>query len=145
LKFSNLVFGFVIFSVVLTLIFTVTKDLTNDYGSENAATFDELAGKYDYTSRLTTGSNSTIRTMDEQSQLGIASSEDKQIVLLSGAVSAVRLITNIFPTIGTIIEVSYGDAGGIVPRIIIDAILGIILVFLALVIIHMFMRMKSEV
>ena len=145
MKFANLVFGLVLFSVVITLLFTAARDMTEEYGSSNADAFVTLAGKYDFTSNLTTEANSTIRSMSGQTELGAASSEEKDVFFLSGAVSAVRLIINIVPTTQTIIETSYGDTGNFIPRIIIDAIIGLVIVFIVLVSIHMFMRMRSEV
>lgn len=145
MKFANLVFGLVLFSVVITLLFTAARDMTEEYDSSNADAFVTLAGKYDFTSNLTTEANSTIRSMSGQTELGAASSEEKDVFFLSGAVSAVRLIINIVPTTQTIIETSYGDTGNFIPRIIIDAIIGLVIVFIVLVSIHMFMRMRSEV
>ena len=145
MKFANFVFGLVLFSAVITLLFTAARDMTEEYDSSNADDFVALAGKYDFTSNLTTEANSTIRLMSGQTELGAASSEDKDVFFLSGAVSAVRLIINIVPTTLTIIETSYGDTGSFIPRIIIDVIIGLVIVFIVLVSIHMFMRMRSEV
>jgi len=146
MKFMNLIIGFVLFSVSITLMFTATRDLTSEYGSANAADFVLLAGEYeDYVGNLTTDSGSTLRAMDNQSKTGAASSEGVDINTISGGLSAVRLMSNIFPIMGKIIFKAQDSLGVFVHPIIWAALLGIIVVIIVFVIITMIMRMRPEV
>jgi len=146
MKFVNLIIGFVLFSAVVTLMFTATRDLTSEYESANAADFVELAGEYeDYVANLTTGSDSTLRSMDNQTKTGTASSEGAEINIVSGGLSAVRLITNIFPTMEKILNKGKNSVGGFIHPIVWQAIFGIIAVIIILIVITMIMRMRPEI
>ncbi len=146
MKFANLVIGFVIFSVAVTIMFTAAKDMTSTFGSSSASDFNRLAGTYEpYQKNLTTQSDSAMRGMANQTAVGEASSTERSVFLLTGAVNSVKLIMNVFPTLELVLDTSQEEIGGLIPPIIFDAIIGILIVFILLVVVHMLMRMRSEV
>lgn len=146
MKFVNLIIGFVVFSLVVTLMFTATRDLTSEYEANNAADFVLLAGEYEgYVGNLTTSSDSTIRSMDNQTKTGTASSEDADINIVTGGLSAVRLISNIFPIMGKVLYKAQTSLGGFIHPLIWAAIIGIIAVVIILTVITMIMRMRPEI
>lgn len=145
MKLADLVFGFVIFSLLVTLIFTAVYNMTSLHSADSADEYDALVGEYNYIDEFGLESNSTLRAMDEQMKLGTAEGETTDITFISGTISAGRLIRNIFTTTGHVIEEAYVDTSSYIPRIIIDAILAIIGVFLMLVVLHFIRGYRTEV
>lgn len=146
MKLSNVIYGFIIFAAVTSILFITTAEIVTDYGIEGADEFTTLEQSYKQDiNRLSLDDSSTISDMSEQTQLGEAGSEEKDITLISGAVSASRGITGYFTFMKNITNKAYADTNTYVHPIIKNTMLAILMVFIILVVISMLMRMRPEV
>lgn len=147
MKLVSLIFGFVIFSVVLSMMFASVGDILDKNNSSDAATFTALSGEYEDFTRKIKDDGSTTRNIIDQSKQGAATSETTDVTLLSGALSGGKLTTNFFVNFDNILNNATGDINkgeAYIDNRIVGGILALIVVFLAFVALHFLRGFKTE-
>ena len=147
MKAVNIVIGFVMFSIVLSMMFAATSDIMDREGVEGSDTFNELSGNYDSFGNQFGSSDSTARGIIGATEQGAADSETKDVNILVGALSGGRQVVNFFSNFDNIVsnatgEVNQGEAY-IDPRITRGFLAGIMIV-LAFVVLHFVRGFKTE-
>lgn len=144
MKFSNLLFGIVLFSGFAFIMFGLASNMGENYGSNDAADYSTLAGEYNIVKEASTYENSTTRkisnTLDDAGFDTIAAG----VAAVDQAAEGTKLIKNSVGTIDRMIETTSGDTSGLINPIFKDVILAIITISTVLMILYMFMRFKAE-
>lgn len=148
MKLVNVIFGFVIFSIVTSIMFGSIGFMMVDNDIEGSSTFTDLSDDYEIFYKTINNESSPARASLGQTESGAASSEDVEISLIQGALSAGRLSISFFVNFNSILSTAIGDLDGdgegiIDPKIIVG-ILALLLIFFAFVIIHFIWRAKTE-
>ncbi len=148
MKLVNVIFGFVIFSIITSILFGSVGKMMDANNIGGSSTVNDLSGDYEVFYEQIEDSNSTSRKILGQTEQGAASSEDVEVSLIEGALSGGRLSINFFLNFNKILSTSIGDLNDdgtaiIDPKIIIG-IFALIVVFFAFVIIHFIWRAKTE-
>ena len=148
MKLTNLIIGFIVFSLVLSLMFATAGDILEKNSIDGFEDFNQLAGEYEEMSGEMTEKDSTIRDIDEATKIGAAESENIDVRILKGAVSGGRLSTNFITNFENIIHNATGDAniGGqtYIDRRIVNGVIFIIIVIVVLAILHFLRGFKTE-
>ncbi len=145
MKLANFVFGMVIFSIITTMMFAAIQSISNENNVGNADEWETLAGDYNtFTGKIASGSNSTARQIGDQTESGVASSEDKDVRIISGALSGGRLATNFYANFNEIVQTVTADSSVYIDPRIPAAIVALIGVFLILVALYFLRGFKME-
>ena len=147
MKAVNIVIGFVVFSIVLSMMFAATSDMMDGEGVDGANTFNELSGDYNTLTNELSGKDSTTRDIEEQLDIGEAGGETSDITLLTGALSSGRLIKNYIGNFDNIIHNATGDAntGAVyIDSRITGGIIAIIIIIFIFIIMHFIRGFKTE-
>lgn len=147
MKFINLVFGFVIFVLVLSLMFAGIGDMMKDNNIEGRDTFVELSGQYDGFSDQFDEETSAARNIDAATKTGKAVSEDKDTSILSGALSGGKLVTSFFVNFNNIVNNATEDSrggGNYIDTKVVDGFLVLIVIFIIFVVLHFVRGFKTE-
>ncbi len=93
MKIVNILIGLIIFSVGLSLMFSLAGDIFKQGKVDDSTVnvFTDLAIDYESVSTSQTEENSNIRTIGDATESGPASSDDQSVFLLTGAVQGGRL------------------------------------------------------
>ena len=145
MKIATLLIGLLTFSVVVTIMFSaVQKYLTlNDFSG--ADEWETLAGEYStITGETITDDNSTLRQISGLTKSGEATSETKDIRLISGAISGGKLMTNFFFNFDEVFNKVGGDTKTYIDGRIIAAAIGIILIIVVLSVLFFLRGFKAE-
>ena len=148
MKLANLLFGFLIFSIVLSLFFAATGDimeLNKVAGFEN---FQALSVEYEGLAGQMVDEDSTTRGIVDLTKSGAADSDEKDITILKGAVSGGRLafnfLTNMEGIVNNATEDVRGDCESYIDRRITNGLIFLILIFLSLALLHFARGFKIE-
>jgi len=148
MKAINVVFGFVIFVLVLTMMFAAIADMMIQNNIDGADTFVALSGDYEgFTNQFDEQGNAISRQIIDGTKQGVATSEDKDVSLLSGALSGGRLVTSFFGNFDNIIHNATANANtgeSYIDNRIINGILALIVIFVAFVVLHFLRGFKTE-
>ncbi len=145
MKLSNFVFGIVIFSIVTTIMFGAVQSMLKENNIGDPDEWEALAGSYEtFIGDTSTNINSTSRAILGQTEQGPATSETKDIRLLSGAVSGGRLSFNFFANFQDVINKVRGDTDSYINPRIWGAIVALALIFFGLVTLHFLRGFKTE-
>ena len=148
MKLANLLFGFLIFSLVLSLMFAATGDILSKNDIDGADDFNALAGEYEGLTNSIASKDSTARGIEGVTKTGAADSETTDVSILKGAVSGGRLSFNFFTNFEGIIQNATEDtrSGGAVyiDRRITNGLIFLIIIFLTLALLHFFRGFKTE-
>lgn len=150
-KLTTFVLGMVIFSVVMTMLFSVVDQYTFENNVQRDGEENDwlvLSGNYVSLSDQLSGDNSTIREIRRQSELGASGSEATDARLLSGSISAGRLLVNFFTNSDKVVDKVTGDLNegndAIIDPNIITAIKAIAIIVLILIGLHFIRGFKTE-
>ncbi len=147
MKAVNIVIGFVVFSIVLSMMFAATFDVMNDGGVEGADTFNQLSGQYKGYGEEFDKSDSTSRNIIGATEQGAADSETKDVNILVGALSGGRQVVNFFSNFDDIVHNATGEVNQgqsyIDPRIT-RGFLAVVMIILAFVVLHFIRGFKTE-
>ena len=145
MKLANFVFGMVLFSIITTMMFAAIQSISSDNNFVNDDEWETLAGDYNtFTGKISSKSNSTSRLMGDQTGEGVASSEDKDVRIISGALSGGRLATNFYANFNEIVQKVTADSSVYIDPRIPAAIVALIGVFIILVVLHFIRGFKTE-
>ena len=147
MKAINVVLGFVIFSIIISMMFAAASNIMGENNVEGSDDFDKLSGEYNSFTSGMGDEDSTAREIIGQTKQGEASSDTSDVSLITGALSGGRLVTNFFTNFENIVHNATGDANegeAFVDDRIIGAILAIIVIFIAFVILHFIRGFKTE-
>ena len=152
MKLTNLVIGFVIFSMVLSLMFASADNILdkNDIVLQDGTDFGALAGDYEGLSEQMSDKASTTRDVSDATKLGKTDKDDTDVSILKGAVAGGGLSLNLITNFEGIVSNATADVnqeGGtgvlIDPRIR-NGILAIIVITVIFAIIHYLRGFKTE-
>ncbi len=147
MKLVNVVFGFVIFSIVVSMMFAATGDILSQNDVSGADDFNKLAGEYESFTKQIDNKDSTARGIISQTQQKPSESEESDINALKGAISGGKLSTNFFINFQDIIHNATGDVNtgqSYIDNRIIGGILALIVIFVAFVVLHFIRGFKTE-
>lgn len=147
MKLFNLIIGFVIFSIVVSMMFAATGDILERNKGSGADDFNSLAGEYNSFTNQIDNSDSTARGIISQSEQGVATSETEDVNAIKGALSGGRLSINFFVNFEDIIHnatVDINTGQSYIDNRIIGGVLALIVIFLAFAILHFIWRSKTE-
>jgi len=151
MKLVNVIFGFVIFSIVISIFFGTVAQIMelNEIGSEEEREkFVILSGNYTGFVDNARSKDGTPRGILDQTDQGVASSEEVEVHLIEGALSGGRLTVNFFVNFQNIISRIQGDVNpdseALINPNIITGISALLIIFLAFVIISFIWRAKVE-
>ncbi len=145
MKIATLVLGFLTFSLVVTIMFSAVQSYLTLNDFSGAEEWESLSVDYGgLSSSISTDSDSTLRQVDEQTKQGDVGSKDRDITLITGAVSGGRLLTNFYTNFQNVTAKVAGDTETFVPREIINAVLGILAVIVILSVIFFLRGFKAE-
>jgi|TARA_Y100000034_G_C6897433_1_gene414105 hypothetical protein len=94
MKAVSVLFGLVIFSIFISLLFSLAGDVFDKGKVDDEGVFTSLATTYQDVSESQTQKGSDIRKIADASEAGAASGEDESIFLVKGAVQGGRIIKN---------------------------------------------------
>lgn len=94
MKLVELLYGVIIFSVVISLLFTLAGDFFKEGKVNDSGLYSSLAVDYKKFSENQVFKDSEIREIQGASDVGTASSTSQDIFLLTGAIQGGRLIIN---------------------------------------------------
>lgn len=145
MKLTNLVIGFIIFSIVTTLFFWVTYEMLREQGVEGATDFQGLSGEYgEYASQFDE-EDSAMRDMIKQTESGKASSEEKDVNILTGIVAGGLTALNFLGNFENIVHNATGD---VEQHYVDDRLTGVIIAIIVIVIgftlLHFLRAAKTE-
>lgn len=148
-KLITFIIGLALFSIITSLLFGAVDDYTTENKvRENDQDWAALSGNYNQQIRDLQKEDSNLRNIDDQSNLGAGSSENTDVTLLTGVLSAGRLVTNFYTNFENITNIITSDVNKdgttlIDPKIrgAIVAIIGIILI---LIVVHFIRGFKTE-
>ena len=147
MKAVNLVFGFVIFSIVLSMMFAATSDIMTENSADGAGDFDALSGEYEGFTEEFGDDKGTARGIIDAGKQGDVEGEDVDINIVSGALSGGRLAVNFISNFENIIHNATGDVNtgeSYIDDRIIGVVIILIVIFLAFVLIHFARGFKTE-
>ncbi len=142
-KYIHFVIGIIIFSLFITLIFTVASLIGTDYESRDAAAYSALAGDYDDYIIEGSKANSTIRNVEDKltgKKTVVSIGSD----ILKAAVDGVVLFFGSITTLTTLTDQIIEESGGRIHPLFGTAILSIITIVFVVMVISMLMRFKPE-
>ncbi len=146
MKLSNFVFGIIIFSIVTTLMFGAVQSMLKENNVGDPDEWAELSANYSSNiGKISTKSDSTSRNILGQTEQGDVGGEDRDVTLLTGAVSGGRLTFNFFTNFNDVTNKVRGDTDTFIDPRIWGAIIALALVFLLLVGLHFLRGFKTEV
>ena len=94
MKLVELLYGVIIFSVVISLLFLLAGDFFKEGKVDDSGLYSSLAVEYEGISKNQVFKDSDIREIQDATDIGTASSETQDIFLLTGAIQGGRLIIN---------------------------------------------------
>ncbi len=145
MKVANLIIGLVVFSIVTTMMFAYVQNYLQKNNVGDPTEWEELSGNYNqFVTESTTQANSTLRRISNQTKLGEATSTEKDIRLVSGALGGGRLLINFFLNIDTVANKVQSDTDTYVDPRIIPAIMAVIAIIILLSIIFFLRGFKAE-
>lgn len=145
MKLVTLLLGLVTFSIVATIMFAAVQNYLTDNDFSGAGKWRELSGDYDkFVNQTAENADSTLRKVSDQTKTGEAGSEDKQIVLLEGAVSGGKLMTNFFFNFDEIVRKVGSDTGTFIDPGIVAVVIAIIMVLIILSVLFFLRGFKAE-
>lgn len=145
MKLATIVIGMVLFSIVTTMLFGVIQSISEENNVGKASDWEALSGDYNtFTEKIASKPNSTSRLIDDQTKEGIASSEDQDVRIISGAIGGGRLAINFYANFNEIAQKITGDSSSFIDRRITDGIIAIIGVLIVLMIIYFIRGAKIE-
>ena len=146
-KAFNVVLGFIIFSLVLSMFFAAIAETMALNNVEGAETFAALSGQYEGFSTQEQLPNSTTRQILDGTKIGTATSEETTNFLVSGSLSGGRLSLNFFKGFDDIITITTTNANtgeSYIDSRIIKGILVILTVLSAFILLHFLRGAKTE-
>jgi len=150
-KAINLVIGFALFSIVVSMFFFAISETMkkNNVGNDaDRKVFRDLSGQYADSSSEQSGDGSTARQIIDGTKVGDAGSEDTSNYLVTGALSGGRLSVNFLSYFENIINNAKKDAskGGqnYIDEKIVSAAIAILVLILAFIAIHFLRGFKTE-
>jgi len=148
MKLVSFIFGILLFSIITTIMFSGVQNYLTENQLKDPAEFKQLAGDYEqFIDDTTLKSNSTGLLIREQVETGVASSEERDVDIISGAISGGKLTLNFFTNFDDVVNKVRGDTGRgqdlINPKIF-DVVIALAAVFLILVVLHFARGFKTE-
>jgi len=152
MKAVNILIGLVLFSIGLSLMFSLAGDIFKQgkVDDETIDVFTSLAIDYEGVSKSQTDDASNIRSIEDAAESGPASSEDSSVFLLTGAIQGGRLIidsvgnfNNIANNVSNTIDKDNPSQNWIDPRII-NTIMAIFAIFIIIISIQFLRGFKFE-
>ena len=144
MKFQTLLFGIVIFTVSLSLMFSFAGNILkeSELPESDVDVFTNLAVQYEDLTDEQTADGSDIRNIGDATEAGTASSDTSDIFLLTGAIQGIRLVGNSIGNIKNVVNTAYnttttGDTAigdYIDPRIIATVIALIVIIIIIIVV-----------
>jgi len=147
MKAVNLVFGFVIFSIVLSMMFAATYEIMDKNSVEGADDFNILAGEYESFGGQFDEDAGVPRQMIDQGKEGKTGGEEADITIVTGALSGGKLVVNFFTNFENILHNATGDVNkgeAYIDNRILGGVIALIVIFLAFVLIHFARGFKTE-
>ena len=149
MKLTNLIIGFIVFSLVVSLMFGAAYDILHAEGTDGADDFKALSGEYYTLTKEMADEESVTRDITEQEQVGAGVKTDEpEITAYKGALSGGKMAINFFANFENIIHNASGDAssGGenYIDSKITNGIKFVIIVILAFALLHFIWRFKME-
>ena len=146
MKLISMVIGFLVFSLVATMMFATTHDIMNNNGNvAGTEEFQTLAGDYDDLTGAFGDSSGTARQIENLSKSGAAQATEPDVSAFKGALAGGKMSVNFLTNFQNIINTVSGDVGaGYVDQRIINGILAIIGIFLIFVVVQFIRAFKME-
>lgn len=147
MKLVNVVFGFVIFSIVVSMMFAATSDILKQNDASGSDDFDKLSGEYETFTKGIDDKSSTSRGIIDLTQSKPSESEESDINAFRGAISGGKLATNFFINFENIINNATGDVNtgqNYIDNRIIGGVLALIVIFISFAILHFIRGFKTE-
>lgn len=143
-KYTNILIGLVLFSLFITLMFSMAGSIGTTYGSTSAENFTKLSGEYGvYITEEGTNANSTLRKIE--SKLGNSTNPiSVGADILVAAVDGVKLMFGSVLTLNKVGDQVVEDSNGMINPLFKTAAASIIVIILVIIVISMLMRMKPE-
>lgn len=136
MKLLTIVIGFLVFSLVVSMMFAATSDvMSKNDNTDGSIKFLELSGDYDNLTGKFGDSDSVVRDMSNLTNQGPAGTLEADVGAFKGALAAGKMAINLYANFDTIITTVTEDVKGgnyidsrITSAIII--ILGIVVIFI---------------
>ena len=145
MKLASFIFGIAIFSIATTIMFSAVQSFLAENNVGDPAEWEQLAGEYGkFSSDISTNSNSTLRNIQRQSELGKVGDEEPSTFLVTGAISGGKLSVNFFRNFEEVMYKVSADTGVYIDFRIIIVIIALAAIFTVLVALHFLRGFKTE-
>lgn len=147
MKAVNIVLGFLVFSIVVSMMFAFTSEMLTSEQPKAADEFNALAGDYKSFANEFDEKGSTTREMQDAALGDTAVGTDEpDVASYKGVFSGVKLAINFFVDFEHIVHNATGDANddGYIDKRITNGIIAVFFIIIAFVIIHFIRAFKME-
>ena len=146
MKLTNIILGFVIFSIVLSAMFFITYEILDEENVDDASNFQGLSGEYEDFAGTFRRDDGTMRDVHDELEQSEASSEERDISIVGGAISGGLTIFNVITNFENIVHnaTGEGESADYVDHRIIDGIIIVLGVIIIMVGLHYLRGFKTE-
>ena len=147
MKLTNFIFGILIFSVVMTLMFASVQSYLSKNEIGDASEWEALAADYNkFGGAIVNKTDSGSSQIKGETDLGIASTEGSDTSIVKGAISGGKLTFSFYKNFQDVVNKVSNDVGGnFINQQMINIVLALAFVFLILVGLHFIRGFKTEV
>lgn len=145
MKFGDLVIGFIVFSLTVTLMFLVASNMITESGGTDASDFYDISAGYSNETETFRQDGNTVRDILDSTEEGEGSTETSDVTILTGALKGGRLLKNFFTNLFSITNRTKNYTSEYIDVRIFYGITAIILVIIGLSILHYARGAKAEI